>query len=348
MNKNFKIFDIVLYEGNEDFLNLRMSEYNGVVDFHVIVPFTENVKINFELNKNVILLEPFQDITNLYENIKQILESNYGSFDDLIFISKENDLPDFRKIDEIIDETKIRYLAVEHLTLCWNYDYFSRETTWGSIVCNFSNFLTNSNIIGNFWKILSNTYESNYKKIVCGWKFLNFHEPKEDEIYARESLLPSVIYNPATTYKLEKVNDNFELPKNIGILAYHKIGREYMKKHLFLVESDKDVNLNEIRKIYDTVSVIEFSDNVNEMIAENIGESVSKSILHLPSNVLYGEKPLKDFQEDYKKNEVKRIIETVFPQDDDTIRIIYRGFGDVTFTWESIKNKNFSEIINPS
>ena len=121
-----------------------------------------------------------------------------------------------------------------------------------------------------------------------------------------------------------------------------------MKKHLFLVESDKDVNLNEIRKIYDTVSVIEFSDNVNEMIAENIGESVSKSILHLPSNVLYGEKPLKDFQEDYKKNEVKRIIETVFPQDDDTIRIIYRGFGDVTFTWESIKNENFSEIINPS
>ena len=29
-------------------------------------------------------------------------------------------------------------------------------------------------------------------------------------------------------------------------------------------------------------------------IAENIGESVYKSILHLPTNVLYGEKPLKD------------------------------------------------------
>ena len=43
-----------------------------------------------------------------------------------------------------------------------------------------------------------------------------------------------------------------------------------MKKHLFLVESSNTVNLNEISKLYDTVSVIEFSDNPNEVIAENV------------------------------------------------------------------------------
>jgi len=121
-----------------------------------------------------------------------------------------------------------------------------------------------------------------------------------------------------------------------------------MKKHLFLVELDNDSNLNEVRKLYDTVSIIGFSDNVNEVIAENIGESVYKSILHLPNNVLYGEKPLKDFQEDYKKNEIKRIVETVFPQDQDNIRIIYRGFDDFVGLWETLKNEKFSEIINPS
>jgi hypothetical protein len=84
------------------------------------------------------------------------------------------------------------------------------------------------------------------------------------------------------------------------------------------------------------------------MIAENIGESVFKSILHLPSNVLYGEKPLKDFQEDYKKNEIKRIIETIFPQDQDMIRIIYKGFDDSLGLWGTLKNQRFSQIINPS
>jgi hypothetical protein len=345
MEKNFNIFDIILFEGNLDFLNLRVLEFQGIVDFHIIVTDSKDVKIDLELKENILV---FNKTPKLYEELKQFFTLKYKSFDDLIFMSKENELPDFRNIDEIIKETKTRNLLLKHKTLCWNYDYYSRDSGCGSFVYSFSNFLTHSNIIEKYWKILSNTYESNFEKIPCGWKFLNFHEPKDDEIYARETLLPSVIYNPETTYKLEKVHNNFELPKNIGTLAYYKIGREYMKKHLFLVESDKDVNLNEIRKIYDTVSVIEFSDSVNEMIAENIGESVSKSILHLPSNVLYGEKPLKDFQEDYKKNDIKRIIETIFPQDEDTIRIIYKGFGDISFTWESLKNENFSEIINPS
>jgi hypothetical protein len=62
--------------------------------------------------------------------------------------------------------------------------------------------------------------------------FLNFHEPTEDEVFARENLLPSVNYNSATTYKVIKTPSDFELPKNVGILAYNKIGRDYMKKHL--------------------------------------------------------------------------------------------------------------------
>jgi hypothetical protein len=121
-----------------------------------------------------------------------------------------------------------------------------------------------------------------------------------------------------------------------------------MKKHLFLVESSNTVNLNEISKLYDTVSIIEFSDNPNEIIAENIGESVYKSILHFPNNVFNDVKPSKDYQEEYEKNEIKRIVETVFPQDQDNIRIIYRGFDDFIGLWENLKNEKFSEIINPS
>lgn len=350
MKKKFKIFDVILFEGNHNLLNLRILEFNDVVDYFVVIPTSEESKIKIENNTKdkVVIFDVFQDSLDLREELKEFLVKNYESFDDLIFISKENELPNFNNVEEIIVKTKIRGVFLEHKSLCWNFDFYQKKNSIGTYVFNFSKFLTNQIYSKIFDKNSLQNNIGNLDKIESGWKFINFHEPTEDENYARETLLPSTIYSPTTTYKLEKRNNNFEVPKNVGILAYHKIGREYMKQHLFLVESDKDVNLNEIRKIYDTVSIVEFSDNSNEMIAENIGESVFKSILHLPSNVLYGEKPLKDFQEDYKKNEIKRIIETIFPQDQDMIRIIYKGFDDSLGLWETLKTQTFSQIINPS
>ena len=346
MKKNFKIFDVVLFEGNQDLLNLRLSEFYNIVDFFILIPLSDNVKceVDLKFNDRVILLETFKNETHFHNSLKELLSTNYESFDDLIFISKENEVPNFNNLDEIINETKIRNVFIRHTTLCWNIDYFTKDTFFGSNVFTFSKFLTHKNIFKRFF----GKNESSFKEIKNGWKFLNFHKPTKDEVFARENLLPSVNYDSATTYKVIKTPPDFELPKNVGILAYNKIGRDYMKKHLFLVESSNTVNLNEVSKLYDTVSIIEFSDKLNEVIAENIGESVYKSILHLPTKVLYGEKPLKDFHDDYKKNEIKKIVETVFPQDQDSIRIIYKGFNDVVGLWENFKNQKFSEIINPS
>jgi hypothetical protein len=342
MKKNFKIFDVILFDGDLDLLNLRFSEFYDIIDFFIVVPFSNRIKcdIDIKFKDKVIIFDSFKNETNLYDLLKEFLRTNYESFDDIIFTSCENEIPNFSNLDEIIEEIKFRRVLIKHKTLCWNVDYYIKENSSGSHVFTFSTFLTNKNIL-----IKKNL---NFKKIESGWKFLNFHKPNVEEVFARENLLPSVNYHPATTYKLIKTPSDFELPKNVGILAYNKIGRDYMKKHLFLVESSNTVNLNEVSKLYDTVSIIEFSDKLNEVIAESIGESVYKSILHLPTNVLYGEKPLKDFHDDYKINEIKKIIETVFPQDQDSIRIIYKGFDDVVGLWENFKNQKFSEIINPS
>lgn len=122
-----------------------------------------------------------------------------------------------------------------------------------------------------------------------------------------------------------------------------------MRRHLFIVEANKDVNLLEIKKLYDTVSIIEFSDNTTEVVAENIGDSVFKSVLYIPSRVLYGgDIPIREFQELYKKNEIKRIIKTINPEDIDSIRIIYKDFDDFLGVWSDIKEQNISEILNPS
>ena len=48
MKKNFKIFDVVLFDGNQDLLNLRFSEFYNIVDFFILIPSSDNVK--YEIN----------------------------------------------------------------------------------------------------------------------------------------------------------------------------------------------------------------------------------------------------------------------------------------------------------
>jgi hypothetical protein len=350
MGKKINVFDTILFDGDIKFLKLRIIEFFDVVDYFIVLPNTERAKqildieweFIFSQKEKIVVIDTYKDELDLQELIRETVKKLYFSFDDIIFLSKENEIPNFRDLDSIIDEIKYNSIILNHTTFYWNIDYIHNELFNGSYVFNFTTILTNPNLIQS----IPHKKNSNFEKITNGWKFESFHTSEENESYHRENLLPLIDYNPATTYKLTK--RDFEIPENFNILGYNKIGRDYMKKHLFLVESSNTVNINEINKLYDTVSIIDFSDNVNEIIAENIGESVFKSILYLPTTVLYGRKPLNDFQDDYKKNEIKRIVETVFPQDQDNIRIIYKGFDDFVGLWENLKNEKFSEIINPS
>jgi hypothetical protein len=350
MEKKINLFDVIIFNGDLKFLKLRIVEFYDVVDYFIIVPNSESSKIIFENEsefifshkEKIIISEIYEDDSKLQNTIKEILKKKYLSFDDLIFLSQENEIPNYRDLDSVIEELKYNSIFLNHKTFFWNVDFVHTELFCGSFVFKFTTLLTNSNLILN----MVHKKESNWEKITNGWKFEGFHEINENEFFYRENLLPSTDYNPATTYQLLK--RDFEIPENFNILGYNKIGRDYMKKHLFLVESDKNVNLNDIKKLYDSVSIITFSDNVNEIIAENIGDEVYKNVLYLPDRKLYGELGLKEFQDEYKKNEIKKIIHTVSPLDQDLIRIIYKDFNDIEKPWEQLKNENISEIINPS
>jgi hypothetical protein len=350
MGKKINVFDTILFDGDIKFLKLRIIEFFNVVDYFIVLPNTEFAKqildIEWEFvsshKDKIIVINNYINKLDLQELIKETVKKLYLSFDDLIFLSKENEIPNYKNLVTVIDEIKYNSTILNHTTFYWNIDYIHNELSQGSYVFNFTSILTISDLISN----LSYKKNSNSEKIINGWKFENFHNPEENESFFRENLLPLMDYNPATTYQLSR--RDFEIPENFNILGYNKIGRDHMKKHLFLVESQKNVNLNDIKKLYDSVSIVTFSDNVNEIIAENIGDEVYKSVLYLPDRKLYGDLGLKEFQDDYKKNEIKKIIYTVFPLDQDLIRIIYKDFNDIEKTWEQLKDENISKIINPS
>jgi hypothetical protein len=350
MEKKINVFDTILFDGDIKFLKLRIIEFFDVVDYFIVLPNTEQAKqildieweFIFSHKEKIVVIDYYKDKLDLQELIKETVKKLYSSFDDIIFLSKENEIPNYRDLDSIIDEIKYDSIILNHTTFYWNIDYIHNELFQGSYVFNFTTILTSPDLISN----MSYKKDSNSEKTINGWKFENFHNAEENESFCRENLLPSINCNTANTYQL--IKRNFEIPENFNILGYNKIGRDYMKKYLFLVDSGKDVNLFDIKKLYDSVSIITFSDNVNEVIAENIGDKVYKSILYLPDRILYDDNGLKEFQDKYKKNEIKKIIYTVSPLDQDLIRIIYKDFNDIEKTWLELKDENISEIINPS
>lgn len=345
MNKKTKIFDVILSTSSPNLIKLRILEFIEVVDYLII--FTEQKNLIDQLppsNKIVI----FENSDNEFEVLRNFISSKFDSFEDLIFFSNDKEIPDFNNLEKIKEEIKTDNIIINHKTFYWNTDYLKNKNEYGSVVSTMVSFLSRKTQ-GSLVSFIPQNLGMVPHTIESGWKFISFHEEKNDESFFRENLIPVEDYSPITTYKLINNPLTFELPKNINIIGYNKVGREYMKKHLFIVDSGKEINLIEIKKLYDTVSIIEFSDDVDEIIAENIGESVYKNVLFLPNKKLYGgDIGLKDFQEIYKKNEIKRIIETVFPQDQDNIRIIYKDFYDLSNLWSEIKEQIFSEIINPS
>ena len=75
---------------------------------------------------------------------------------------------------------------------------------------------------------------------------------------------------------------------------------------------------------YSSVTIINFSNNLNEIIGEKVTDKTTNNVLYLPETLLYTDE-LHKFQSQYKINEVKRMFSTVFLQPQDTTTIIYNN-----------------------
>jgi hypothetical protein len=187
----------------------------------------------------------------------------------------------------------------------------------------FNSILVAKEILKKTYSKKHNLKSGGIQRIKNGWKFSNFK--LDDEFKQQiEDKLPPVEVNPITTYMLVEHNGKIELPVNTKLLPYNQIGRYTPKKHLFLVESDEPESLEILENQYSTVTIINFSNNLNEIIGEKVTDKTTRNVLYLPETILYSNEQHK-FQSQYKMNEVKRMFSTVFLQKQDTTKIIYNN-----------------------
>lgn len=326
MRKKIQFFDSICFRGEIDLLLFRLTELDQYIDRFIISEISSNPDESIFM-KNIDLFEKWSDkISHIPSNdetylldIKKEFMKLTPYFEDVLMISNTNELPNLKYKDLFTDKLVFNYFIIEHRNLIWNVDYMDNELSRGTMVVNLSLIIQVKNL---FDRIFKDKFTDNLIRsfvLENGWKFSNFEYTLNHDFYIKEKL-PPIDINPVTTYQLIKHNNQIELPTNVDLLPYVKIGRDEVRKHLFLVESDV-----EYMDGYDTITIIKFSSNLQETLCEKVSDITTKSVLYLPNIVLYGDSDLETFQDEYMLNETKRMFSVVFPQEQDIIDVIFKN-----------------------
>lgn len=330
MIKKNKTFDSFIFDGELELLEFRLTELNPFIDVFIIAELDSNKKDSVFIENKTRFEKWGKKIFHIFVTKESFLNkitaefvNHSPDFDDVLLFSEINEIPNLKNKEDLFKELKYGSIMLQHQNFVWNIDHIDNTFIDGSIVLSFSSILIDREIIKKTFDKKHNLKLGGVQRIKNGWKFSNFNL---DENFKRQidDKLPPTEINPLTTYMLIEHNGEIELPINTKLLPYNKIGRYQTKKHLFLVESDEPESIEMLENQYNSVTIINFSNNLNEIIGKRITDKTTKNILYLPEIMLYSDE-LEKFQSQYKMNEVKRMFSTVFLQKQDTTTIIYNN-----------------------
>ena len=319
-NKKRKIYDVILFNGELNVLGFRLNHLNSFVDYFIIV---ESEKISYEVNKE--LFKDFEDkiiylkIDNdpYYYQLRNFLREILPEFEDIIFMSDVGEIPDLTKLDELMEPLKYDSLILNHHHFVWNVDHMTKNLEYGSMMFEYTRIFQNKYLIKSVINKKQKPQNFIREIIPNGWKFSYFDNDEELLFgeYSENIVFPKPII-PSKTYQLIK-RDNIVLPEFTHLLPHNKVGRDHSKNYLLISDSNVEYLVDD----YDKICIINFGDNLNETFIDVIDEKTTVSKLFLPKVVLYGENDLEQFQHQYKLNETKKIVSTLFPQDHDIIKM---------------------------
>jgi hypothetical protein len=319
-NKKRKIYDVILFNGELNVLGFRLNQLNSFVDYFIIV---ESEKISYEVNKE--LFKDFEDkiiylkIDNdpYYYQLRNFLREILPEFEDIIFMSDVGEIPDLTKLDELMEPLKYDSLILNHHHFVWNVDHMTKNLEYGSMMFEYTRIFQNKYLIKSVINKKQKPQNFIREIIPNGWKFSYFDNDEELLFgeYNENIVFPKPIIL-SKTYQLIKRND-IVLPEFTHLLPYNKVGRDHSKNYLLISDSNVEYLVDD----YDKICIINFGDNLNETFINVIDEKTTVSKLFLPKVVLYGENDLEQFQHQYKLNETKKIVSTLFPQDHDIIKM---------------------------
>jgi beta-1,4-mannosyl-glycoprotein beta-1,4-N-acetylglucosaminyltransferase len=377
IKKKHRKIDCILFYDELEMLNFRFNELEDQVDYFIIlecdVDFKgNNKKLFFQENKelfkkweNKIIYIPTTNISkNLIDSICEItkfagltqfkntsLTSNeivycqtYNlykfliSFDlypeDVILFSDVDEIPNLSNFDSVIKNLSFEPVVLKQKNFVWTTQYYDPTPYMGTCCFQFASLLNFPNKI--FQKYSSKKDRFSNIGTVCenGFHFSHFYSLEKTiekmQLISDEENLNEKITNSFNN--LISIHDygykNFqplieydgELPKNHSLLPCQKIGREYTKKYTITLSYNK----------------VESTFNLNVH-----SEKDNQFDILLPTSkyydILIEENTLENFQKMYGVNEIKKIISSFYPLNQDLFKFVNDG-KFIEYSWRELKD----------
>jgi hypothetical protein len=332
------------------------STYPSDEDIKQIIFYHKLQKLNnIEDSKNKLYIKQLHDL-------KVSLDSFDLSFDDIMMLSNIDELPVVPPIDILQNYLSFGPLIFSQKDFIWSKDFCKLENHLGTLCFSYSHLVT-SNMMFNMNLSKNDNEKAKITPINFGYRFSYFNSIQESvkkisEKYNQEDLesiekvinssRDNLIYYDLSTQSNPKPLKKYfgDLPLNIDMLNSQPIGRITPKEH-FIVINDEDLYYD--GNIFDSISIIKSTDDISSKKFVKISEKVSVHFIVLPKekyyDILIKENNLKNFQEMYFLNEIKKILVLQFPLDIDIFIFKYNGIL-LTYTWSEIKNNFIYDLLN--
>ena len=312
------VYDVVFITGNESVFELRFQKLRESVDYFLIFG-TENslkkIETYYVIGDPKIKTFPIDEsFTQSLENAESIstlildtITKFYSSFEDLIFFSFSNEIPDLDSLEEMDVKSKtVNFLMCDVFE--GSFDRKRKYLEIGSILFNFSHLLKNKkNFLNQFFHFKSNM-KSQDVGIKNGFKILNYSKSTDN--------LP----------------DYYQCSFSGKFVEY--IFERTHRKFGFFYNVDSE-NLD-----FDYIFKIKFVDKFPEKCSIDLRNKIQEIEVFLPNTPLYFA-TLSDFQSNYKINQIKRLLSVFDCKDTDDVEIYYENESVKKLKFHEIKNPSF-------
>lgn len=318
MHQKKLIFDVVFIKGDEEIFELRFQKLHKTVDYFLIFGTESSLKkikkyyevIDYKI-KTFTLNEDFCE--NSYDDkfistkIQETIQELFSTFDDMVFFSFPNEIPDLDSLKPIDVKSKEVNLLVNDV-----YDGdFKRKRKYsevGTILINFSHILKNKkSFLSEIFELKKNNVFEEIS-IRNGFKVLKYKKYPKD--------LPNY----------------YQCPFSSRLIEYET--ERALRKFVF-IQGDNNTNLSS-----DYIFLIRYTNKFPEKISINFDSKIQNIEVYLPETPLYNEN-LSEFQLKYKLNEIHRILSVFDCKDDDDVEIYFEDDIIKKLKYCEIKNPSF-------
>ena len=262
--------------------------------------------------------------------------------EDIIMFSDVDEVPDFSDFNSVEENLNFEPVILKQTNFIWTTEYYDPTPYMGTCCFQFTSLLGFPNKI--FQKYISKKSRFETTGTICenGFHFSHFYSLNETieklKLVSEEKNLSEKITNSFNNlisiydYGYENfqplVEYNGKLPKYHNLLPSQKIGRDYSIKYTVLLNSDTELT--------DFIIPVCFTTDLHSISTKNNFEILLPSTKYY--DIFIEENSIENFHKMYGANEIKKILKSFYPLDQDLFKFVNDG-KFIEYSWAEMKNE---------